>query len=77
MKTVNVHEAKTNFSKLLAQVEKTSTIIVICRNGQPVADLTPHARPSRIKTDARLSRIKIGYDPTESLSADEWPEANR
>jgi len=77
MKTVNVHEAKTNFSKLLAQVEKTSATIVICRNGQPVADLMPHARPSRIKTDPRLSRIKIAYDPTESLSADEWPETSR
>src|SRR5437762_1461185 len=35
VKTVNVHQAKTNFSKLLAQLEKTSEAIVICRNGQP------------------------------------------
>ena len=77
MKTVNVHQAKTNFSKLLAQVEKTSERIVICRNGQPVADLMPHARASRIKADPSLSRIKIGYDPIETLSDDEWPEASR
>jgi len=77
MKSVNVHQAKTNFSKLLAQVEKTSQGIVICRNGEPVADLVPHARASRIKPDPLLRRIKIGYDPVEPLSVDEWPEANR
>ena len=38
MKTVNVHEAKTNFSSLLARVEKDSASIVICRNGEPIAD---------------------------------------
>ena len=35
---VNVHEAKTNLSKLLEAVEKGETV-VICRNGRPVAKL--------------------------------------
>jgi antitoxin (DNA-binding transcriptional repressor) of toxin-antitoxin stability system len=35
MKTVNVHEAKTNFSRLLATVEDSSESFVICRNGEP------------------------------------------
>jgi len=39
MKTVNVHEAKTNFSSLLAKLERDSETIIICRNGEPVADL--------------------------------------
>ena len=77
MKSVNVHEAKTHFSRLLAKLEKDSETIVICRNGEPVADLVPHRRTSRIKTHPALSKIKIGYDPVEPLSADEWPEAAR
>jgi prevent-host-death family protein len=77
MKTVNVHEAKTNFSSLLARLEKDSETIVICRNGEPVADLVPHRRTNRIKAHPALRKIKIGYDPVEPLSADEWPEAVR
>jgi antitoxin (DNA-binding transcriptional repressor) of toxin-antitoxin stability system len=74
---VNVHAAKTNLSSLLARLEKDSESIVICRNGVPVADLVPHRRRSRIKTHPALSKIKIGYDPVEPLSADEWPEESR
>jgi antitoxin (DNA-binding transcriptional repressor) of toxin-antitoxin stability system len=77
MKTVNVHEAKTNFSSLLTKLEKDSETIVICRNGEPVADLVPHKRVNRIKTHPALSKIKIAYDLVEPLSADEWPEAAR
>ncbi|HEX4341793.1 MAG TPA: type II toxin-antitoxin system prevent-host-death family antitoxin [Verrucomicrobiae bacterium] len=77
MKTVNVHEAKTHFSTLLAQVEANSEAIVICRNGEPIADLVPHKRVNRTKTHPELSRIKIGYDPIEPLSPNEWPEAAR
>lgn len=77
MKTVNVHEAKTNFSSLLAQLEEDSETIVICRNGEPVADLVPHKRVNRIKTHPILSKVTIGYDPVEPLASDEWPEAAR
>lgn len=38
--TVNVHEAKTNLSKLLARVEAGEQI-VIARSGSPVARLVP------------------------------------
>ncbi len=46
MKSVNVHEAKTHFSKLLARVEKGQEVL-ISRAGKPVARLVPHevARP--------------------------------
>ena len=77
MKTVNVHEAKTNFSSLLAKLEADSKTVVICRNGEPVADLVPHQRASRIKRHPVLGKIKIGDDPVEPLSAEEWPEAAR
>ena len=77
MKTVNVHEAKTSLSKLLARVESGQESVVICRNGRPVADLVPHKRKSRILPHALLRKIKIKYDPTEPLSAEEWPKAHR
>ncbi|MGH7989330.1 MAG: type II toxin-antitoxin system Phd/YefM family antitoxin [Limisphaerales bacterium] len=77
MKTVNVHEAKTHFSSLLARVEKDSGAIVICRNGEPVADLVPHKRVSRIKTHPVLGKIKIKYDPVEMASEAEWPKRFR
>lgn len=77
MKTVNVHEAKTNFPSLLATVEDSSESFVICRNGEPVADLVPHKRASRIKPHPILGKIKIKYDPTEPASEAEWPRRFR
>ncbi len=77
MKSVNVHEAKTNFSSLLAKLEADREPIVICRNGEPVADLVPHKRVNRTKVHPELGRIKIGYDPVGPLAEDEWPEAAR
>jgi prevent-host-death family protein len=43
MPTVNIHDAKTHLSHLLARVEKGETI-TIARAGKPVADLVPHVR---------------------------------
>ena len=77
MKTVNVHEAKTHFSSLLAQLEGDSQTIVICRNGEPIADLVPHRPVNRLKAHPVLKRIKLGYDPVEPVSGDEWPERSR
>lgn len=44
MKTVNVHKAKTELSKLLTEVEAGEEI-VIARNGKPVARVVPFDRP--------------------------------
>jgi prevent-host-death family protein len=41
VKQVNVHEAKTQLSRLLQEVEEGEEI-VIARNGEPVAKLVPH-----------------------------------
>jgi prevent-host-death family protein len=43
MPTVNIHDAKTHLSQLLARVENGETI-TIARAGKPVADLVPHSR---------------------------------
>jgi prevent-host-death family protein len=46
METVNMHEAKTHFSKLIAQVEEGGTV-VIAKAGKPVARIVPIAEPSK------------------------------
>jgi prevent-host-death family protein len=72
MITVNVHEAKTNLSSLLSQVEKNGEPVLICRNGKPVADLVPHRAVKRnLKPHPVMSKIKINYDPTEPLTPEE------
>lgn len=79
MITVNMHEAKTRLSELVKAVEQKSETVVICRNGQPVAQLTTPARRAvnRLKTYADLKPISINYDPTEPLAKDEWPAEYR
>lgn len=44
MPIVNVHEAKTNLSRLLARVEAGEEI-VIARGGKPIARLEPFSAP--------------------------------
>ncbi|MDP3295514.1 MAG: type II toxin-antitoxin system prevent-host-death family antitoxin [Nevskia sp.] len=43
---VNVHEAKTQFSKLLARVARGQDVI-IAKAGKPIARLTPYTEPKR------------------------------
>jgi prevent-host-death family protein len=64
MKTFNVHEAKTNLSRLLARVEKGEEI-VIGKAGRPVALLVPFVRPraARQPGSARgLVKIARNFD---------------
>lgn len=58
---VNIHEAKTQLSKLLSRVEKGEKIIIANR-GKPVAFLTPYTElsnkqriPGRLKGQFTLS----------------------
>lgn len=50
---VNIHEAKTNLSRLLSQVEKGEEVI-IAKAGKPIAVLT--------KIDDYESKRKLGRD---------------
>jgi len=77
MKIVNIHEAKTKLSALLAEIEKTGEKVLICRNGEPVADLLPHRKRDRLEPHPVMGKIGIHYDPIEPLSDDEWPESIR
>ena len=73
MKSVNVHDAKTGLSGLLAEIEKSGKRIVICRNGKPIADLVPHRRALSMTADKKLGAIEVKYDPTEEASEADWP----
>ncbi|MGH2451261.1 MAG: type II toxin-antitoxin system Phd/YefM family antitoxin [Candidatus Limnocylindria bacterium] len=62
MKAVNVHEAKTQFSRLLARVAQGEEI-VIAKAGRPVAKLVGLARPSaRRPLDTARGQVVISPD---------------
>jgi len=61
--SVNVHEAKTHFSKLLQRVEDGEEI-VIARAGKPVATLSRYEKPRR--------RRRGGFMKGEIWLADDW-----
>ena len=53
--TVNVHEAKTQFSRLLKRVAAGQEI-VIAKAGQPVARLVPFRQPGTRELGMRVSQ---------------------
>jgi prevent-host-death family protein len=54
MPTFNVHEAKSNLSRLLAMVERGEEITIM-RNGEPVADLVRHRKKTGRRTLGALA----------------------
>jgi prevent-host-death family protein len=63
-RTVNIHEAKTQLSRLIARVERGERI-VIARAGKPVAELRPARkalRRSRPLDDPLLRVEEYSYD---------------
>lgn len=64
MKTFNVYEAKTNFSKVLALAEKGEDV-VIAKNGKPMFDIKlRQPKKNKIKFGAWTGMIDI---PDEKL----------
>ena len=73
---VNVHEAKSQLSRLLGLVEQGETVI-IARNGQPVAELVPARRkpgfPFGIARDEPLAPAgDAWWQPLSDTEAEEW-----
>jgi prevent-host-death family protein len=65
--TVNIHEAKTHLSRLIARVERGERI-VIGRAGKPVAVLIPYAAPPARRVPGRdEGQIHIGDDFDDPL----------
>ncbi|NLJ47187.1 MAG: type II toxin-antitoxin system Phd/YefM family antitoxin [Treponema sp.] len=71
MSQVNVFQAKTEFSKLLARIEDGSEEeIVVARNGKPVARLVRWEGPdirNRIGIAKGLFRVPEDFDEDNSL----------
>ena len=77
MFTVNIHEAKTKLSFLLAQVEAQDESVLICRNGKPVAELrrtASKARTGKLPPPNLSMAVKVYGDLTAPLVQDELPE---
>lgn len=77
---VNMHEAKTRLSALVKSVEEDEETAVLQRNAKPVAELVAlkKAKSRNLDPDPSLKPVlSSGYDPTEPLSSDEWPEDSR
>lgn len=71
MRTVKIHEAKTQFSKLLAEVEAGEEIIVQ-RGDVPIAKLVP-LPPARVRKAGALKGQMWIADDFDDLGP-EWDE---
>jgi prevent-host-death family protein len=62
MRSINIHEAKTNFSRLLERVA-TGEEVIIAKAGKPVARLVPYAKqPSRRVAGGDVGSVTIAED---------------
>jgi antitoxin (DNA-binding transcriptional repressor) of toxin-antitoxin stability system len=77
MPQFNVHEAKSNLSRLLALVEKGEEVTIM-RGGEPVADLVRHRRKAGRRALGVLAgtiSLPEGWDaPMTSEQADRFLE---
>ena len=71
MTKINIHEAKTHLSELLQRV-KHGEEFLICRNGEPIADLVPHRKWNRLTVDPFLSKVVVKGDLTKPISEGAW-----
>jgi prevent-host-death family protein len=73
--TVNIHEAKTHFSKLLRRVSEGEEI-VIARAGKPVARLAPIAPAKSKKRVPGIDKGKIwmakDFNSMSKRELDDW-----
>ena len=76
VRQVNVHQAKTELSRLLLDVERGDEV-VIARNGAPVARLVPFqaARAKRLRVDTWKGRVQMAVDfdaPLTDAELEPW-----
>lgn len=69
---MNIHEAKTQFSKLVERAEAGEEI-VIARNGAPVARLAPLAERPKRRPGSAQGQVWMAEDFDDALlAADAW-----
>ena len=74
MVIVNVHQAKTQLSRLLAQVEAGEDIVV-ARRGKPVARLVPFEPRGERRADVLKGKVVIPdsfFDPLPEEELKSW-----
>ena len=74
MPVVNVHEAKTHLSRLLAQVEAGEEV-TIARRGEPVARLVGCKPRGRRRPDVLKGKVRIPddfFDPLPEAELKAW-----
>ena len=76
---VNIHEAKTHFSKLLARVMRGEEI-VIAKAGKPVARLVPERPPAPARRVPGIDKGKLkiadDFDQMSKAELDDWYGSN-
>jgi prevent-host-death family protein len=75
---VNVHEAKSQLSRLLELVEEGETV-VIARRGEPVAELVPARRKSGFpfgiaRAEPLVAAGDEWWQPMSDAEAEDWIE---
>jgi prevent-host-death family protein len=76
-KSVNIYDAKTRLSKLVAEVESGNEI-TISRNGRPVARLVPYRSSPASRTPgawAGIVEITDDFDEFSDADAADWFDA--
>jgi prevent-host-death family protein len=69
VKQVNIHEAKTQLSRLLEEVERGERI-VIARAGEPVAILAPYKAATRRRRLGLFAGVATMHDDFDELPGD-------
>ena len=73
VRQMNVHEAKTHFSKILEQVEQGEEV-VIARAGTPIAKVVPIGGSPKRTLGGLRGEVTVSDDFDASLPWDEWFE---
>ena len=67
----NVHEAKADFSNILANVENQMMTVMIMRYGKPIAKLSPIAKRRNVAPKKKYAgKVKIVGSLFDDTSAD-------
>ena len=78
---VNMHEAKTRLSQLVAAVSENHEVVVLCRNGDPVAEIKPLSAGRKIDRFKSAPDLVVkfhgSFDPSENATELDWPAAAR
>ncbi len=72
MREIGVLEARTNFSALLAEIERSGEEIILTRYGKEVARLTPPKR-EQVRSEAEKQRIRDAVKRLEEIRKSAGP----